>query len=155
MVKHPFVVGFLVAELPKMELKREEHDIKQCPLPEESYAFPPCIDTNSWEIQALKDSQLEMSNFTAEQRLNAINISRSLAMAYVMDQVQRFSIISSLLLSFFFFLFYFLGVGDGISNIGLYDTYGSTMGQQVIDSICYVSLIFVFLMNVAVLALAY
>ncbi|KAG5520776.1 hypothetical protein RHGRI_033375 [Rhododendron griersonianum] len=86
MVKHPFVVGFLVAELPKMELKREEHDIKQCPLPEECYAFPPCIDTKSWEIQALKDNHLEMSNFTAEQRLNAINISRSLAMAYVMDQ---------------------------------------------------------------------
>ncbi|XP_058194497.1 chloroplast sensor kinase, chloroplastic isoform X1 [Rhododendron vialii] len=86
MVKHPFVVGFLVAELPKMELKREEHDIKQCPLPEESYAFPPCIDTKSWEIQALKNSQLEMSKFTAEQRLNANNISRSLAMAYVMDQ---------------------------------------------------------------------
>ncbi|KAE9454652.1 hypothetical protein C3L33_13439, partial [Rhododendron williamsianum] len=86
MVKHPFVVGFLVAELPKMELKREEHDIKQCPLPEESYAFPPCIATKSWEIQALKDNHLEMSKFTAEQRLNAINISRSLAMAYVMDQ---------------------------------------------------------------------
>lgn len=110
MVKHPFVVGFLVAELPKMELKREEHDIKQCPLPEESYAFPPCTDTKSWEIQALKDNHLEMSKFTAEQRLNAINISRSLAMAYVMDQVQRFSIISSLLVSFFLF---FLGGGGG------------------------------------------
>ncbi|XP_028114617.1 chloroplast sensor kinase, chloroplastic isoform X5 [Camellia sinensis] len=86
MVKHPFVVGFLVAELPKMEFEREEHDIKHCPLPEESYALPPYMDMKSWEVQSFKDNQLEIYRFTAEQRLNAINISRSLAMAYVMDQ---------------------------------------------------------------------
>lgn len=152
MVKHPFVVGFLVAELPKMELKREEHDIKQCPLPEESYALPPCIDTKSWEIHALKDSQLEMSKFTAEQRLNANNISRSLAMAYVMDQVQRFSIISSLLVSFFFFFFLCRGWNFKHWFVRYLSKY---YGTQVIDSIWYVSLIFFFLMIVAVLAVAY
>ena len=79
--------GCLVAELPKMEFEREEHDIKHCPLPEESYALPPYMDMKSWEVQAFKDNQLEMYRFTAEKRLNAINISRSLAMAYVMDQL--------------------------------------------------------------------
>ncbi|KAL6969377.1 quinolinate synthase [Sarracenia purpurea var. burkii] len=86
MVKHPFVVGFLVAELPKIELEREEVDIKHYPMPEDSYAFPPCVDTQSWEIHSPKDNHLETYKFTAEQRLNAVNISRSLAMAYVMDQ---------------------------------------------------------------------
>ncbi|XP_057486412.1 chloroplast sensor kinase, chloroplastic isoform X2 [Actinidia eriantha] len=86
MVKHPFVVGFLVAELPKRELQMEEHDIKGCQLPEEACAFPPCMETKSREIKSLKDNELEMYKFTAEQRLNAVNISRSLTMAYVMDQ---------------------------------------------------------------------
>lgn len=84
MVKHPFVVGFLVAELPKVEV--EGGDVKQCPLPEDSYGSPPFTGSKSWEIQTFQDSQLEMYKFTAEQRLNAINISRSIAMAYVMDQ---------------------------------------------------------------------
>ncbi|KAA8533216.1 hypothetical protein F0562_033251 [Nyssa sinensis] len=86
MVKHPFVVGFLVAELPKMELEREGLDVKHFPFPEEPISLPPCTDTTSWDIQTLKDNTPEVYKFTAEQRLNAINISRSLAMAYVMDQ---------------------------------------------------------------------
>ncbi|GJS24459.1 plant-specific TFIIB-related protein PTF2 [Tanacetum coccineum] len=57
MVKHPFVVGFLVAELPKLETRKEKDDVKPGLLSEDSYA-----------------------------KLNAINISRSVAMAYVMDQ---------------------------------------------------------------------
>ncbi|XP_052205059.1 chloroplast sensor kinase, chloroplastic isoform X2 [Diospyros lotus] len=84
MVKHPFVVGFLVAEFPDVKLAREGHDMTHCPLPEESFAS--YKDTTSWEIQAPIDNQLEMYKFTAEQRLNATNISRSLAMAYIMDQ---------------------------------------------------------------------
>ncbi|CAK9136019.1 unnamed protein product [Ilex paraguariensis] len=83
LVKHPFVVGFLVAELPEMELEGEGHDVKQCPFPN---AFPPCTNSKSWEIQTSTESPVEMYKFTAEQRLTAINISRSLAMAYVMDQ---------------------------------------------------------------------
>ncbi|KAF2282251.1 hypothetical protein GH714_043892 [Hevea brasiliensis] len=93
MVKHPFVVGFLVAELPMMEMNKscgnartEGHDLIHLPSPEEAYALPSSSDEKSWGIQTLDDQPLRVYNFTAEQRLNAINISRSLAMAYVMDQ---------------------------------------------------------------------
>ncbi|KAI3763519.1 hypothetical protein L2E82_13429 [Cichorium intybus] len=84
MVKHPFVVGFLVAELPKLEIQKEEDDVKQGSSPEKSY-YPYAIP-KSWELQSFVDQTLEMHNFSTEQRLNAINISRSVAMAYVMDQ---------------------------------------------------------------------
>lgn len=92
MVKHPFVVGFLVAEVPMVEVetcgdaKRKEHDVMCCPSPEEAYALPACSDLKSREIQNLKDEPLKMYNFTAEQGSNAINVARTLAMAYVMDQ---------------------------------------------------------------------
>ncbi|MFS8020533.1 hypothetical protein Hanom_Chr16g01416661 [Helianthus anomalus] len=86
MVKHPFVVGFLVAEIPKREIQKEEDDIKQGASPEESYAVCPYAISKSWEIQNFVDRTPELHNFSAEQRLNAINISRSVAMAYVMDQ---------------------------------------------------------------------
>ncbi|KVH88951.1 hypothetical protein Ccrd_024678 [Cynara cardunculus var. scolymus] len=86
MVKHPFVVGFLVAEIPKLEIAKEENDVKQGSSSEESYAVYPYAIPKSWEIQSFVDKTLEMHNFSAEQRLNAINISRSVAIAYVMDQ---------------------------------------------------------------------
>ncbi|KAE9610322.1 hypothetical protein Lal_00006832 [Lupinus albus] len=94
MVKHPFVVGFLVAELPLLELET-------CDKPqsggkgnhrslEDAYSMPPFLDLDkkSWEIQPIrvKDEPVGMYNFTSEQRLNAVNISQSLAVAYVMDQ---------------------------------------------------------------------
>ncbi|OIW00388.1 hypothetical protein TanjilG_05738 [Lupinus angustifolius] len=94
MVKHPFVVGFLVAELPLLELET-------CDNPqsggkgnrrslEDAYSMPPFLDLDkkSWEIQPIrvKDEPVGMYNFTSEQRLNAVNISQSLAVAYVMDQ---------------------------------------------------------------------
>nr|GEX31886.1 chloroplast sensor kinase, chloroplastic [Tanacetum cinerariifolium] len=41
MVKHPFVVRFLVAELPKLEIRKEEDDVKPCSLSEDSYAVYP------------------------------------------------------------------------------------------------------------------
>ncbi|CAE5963339.1 unnamed protein product [Arabidopsis arenosa] len=63
MVKHPFVVGFLVAELP------------------EAYALPASANTKSPKVK-----RPSVKVFTAEQRSYAINISRTLAMAYVMDQ---------------------------------------------------------------------
>ncbi|KAK7359027.1 hypothetical protein VNO77_00971 [Canavalia gladiata] len=94
MVKHPFVVGFLVAELPLVEL--EQHEKPQSDGPdnrmfvEDPYSLAPFLDLDkkSWEIQTLrvKDEPVGMRNFTSEQRLNAVNISQSLAMAYVMDQ---------------------------------------------------------------------
>lgn len=95
MVKHPFVVGFLVAELPMVEVETGErpqsggHDNRMSV--EEAYSLPPFLDLDkkSWEIQTLrvKDEPVGMYNFTSEQRSNAVNISQSLAMAYVMDQV--------------------------------------------------------------------
>ncbi|OVA20588.1 Histidine kinase-like ATPase [Macleaya cordata] len=93
MAKHPFVVGFLVAELPRMESEtcrhpeRDAQDVQLGRHPEESYAFPPCSERKLWEIQALKEDILKTyDQFTAEQRSIATNISRSLATAYVMDQ---------------------------------------------------------------------
>lgn len=90
MVKPPFVLGFLVAELP-MEMcgngESEERDLINCnPSPEEAYASPLGSGMKSWEIQSVKEEPMRMYRFTAEQRANAINIARSLAMAYVMDQ---------------------------------------------------------------------
>nr|GEZ76474.1 chloroplast sensor kinase, chloroplastic [Tanacetum cinerariifolium] len=86
MVKHPFVVGFLVAELPKLEIRKEEDDVKPGSPSDDSYAVYPYSTRKSWEIQSFVDKTLEMHNFSTEQRLNAINISRSVAVAYVMDQ---------------------------------------------------------------------
>ncbi|XP_041012103.1 chloroplast sensor kinase, chloroplastic isoform X2 [Juglans microcarpa x Juglans regia] len=93
MVKNPFVVGFLVAELPMLEPGAcedgvsEAHDlIHYFPSPEEAYSLPPGSGIKSWEIQSVKNEPMRMYRFSAEQRANAINISRSLAMAYVMDQ---------------------------------------------------------------------
>ncbi|GKC08951.1 chloroplast sensor kinase, chloroplastic [Tanacetum coccineum] len=81
-----FVVGFLVAELPKLEIRKEEDDVKPSSLSKDSYAVYPYSIPKSWEIQSFIDKTLDLANFSAEQRLNAINISRSIAMAYVMDQ---------------------------------------------------------------------
>lgn len=81
MVKHPFVVGFLVVELPMME--REGHHL---PSSEECSALSARSDSKSWDIQNGVDDFLKPYKFTNEQRANAINIARSLAMAYIMDQ---------------------------------------------------------------------
>lgn len=86
MVKHPFVVGFLVAELPHMDLEKGSHDGSQLPSPEECYALPPNFDFKSLEIPSFNGNPMKHFNLSADQRLNAINISCSLAMAYVMDQ---------------------------------------------------------------------
>ncbi|XWS63735.1 hypothetical protein CRYUN_Cryun06bG0127000 [Craigia yunnanensis] len=90
MVKQSFVVGFLVAELPEMEmvLRGSEGGVL---VPEEAYALSspsPGLDVKrSWEIQSLENEPSRKNDiFTADQRSNAINISRTLAMAYVMDQ---------------------------------------------------------------------
>uniref|UniRef100_A0A1J3HA21 Chloroplast sensor kinase, chloroplastic n=1 Tax=Noccaea caerulescens TaxID=107243 RepID=A0A1J3HA21_NOCCA len=85
MVKHPFVVGFLVAELPveakEEEVVEESRGLKHFPSPEEAYALP-----GSANAKPPKVKLPSVKVFTAEQRSYAINISRTLAMAYVMDQ---------------------------------------------------------------------
>ncbi|KAH9614873.1 hypothetical protein KSS87_001174 [Heliosperma pusillum] len=87
MVKHPFVVGFLVAELPIMELGRGSEDSSDTLSPQESYELPPSsFNWKSQEIPSCSASSLKYFNLSSDQRLNAINISCSLAMAYVMDQ---------------------------------------------------------------------
>lgn len=89
MVKHPFVVGFLVAELPVEAEEEEEeeeeekpHGVNQFLSPEEAYALPASANTKSPRVKLPS-----VKVFTEEQRSYAINISRTLAMAYVMDQV--------------------------------------------------------------------
>ncbi|XP_042503133.1 chloroplast sensor kinase, chloroplastic [Macadamia integrifolia] len=94
MVKHPFVVGFLVAELPMMDFEActdsdtGRQDISLGSSPEEAYGLPPCSGRKMWEIQTLKEDSLKTDHhkFTAEQISSATNISHSLACAYVMDQ---------------------------------------------------------------------
>ncbi|GKF16281.1 hypothetical protein Tco_0061199, partial [Tanacetum coccineum] len=77
---------FLVAELPKLEIRKEEDDVKPSSVSKDSYAVYPYSIPKSWEIQSFVDKTLDLPNFSAEQRLNVINISQSIAMAYVMDQ---------------------------------------------------------------------
>lgn len=87
MVKHPFVVGFLVAEFPTAE----EQDTLHSPSPEDAYALPPSgRDLKIRDIPSVNDIKLGMRRLSPEQRSIAVNISRSIAMAYVMDQVQVF-----------------------------------------------------------------
>ncbi|GKC65538.1 hypothetical protein Tco_1098136, partial [Tanacetum coccineum] len=66
-----FVVGFLVAELPKLEIRKEEDVVKPSSLSKDSYAFYPYSIPKSWEIQSFVDKTLDLPNFSAEQRLNA------------------------------------------------------------------------------------
>ncbi|XP_028550721.1 chloroplast sensor kinase, chloroplastic-like isoform X1 [Dendrobium catenatum] len=73
LVKHPFVVGFLVAELPKIKVAN-------------------CAtfgnDQKAWEPLGFKEEfDRSYGQSTSERRLRAVMISRSLATAYVMDQV--------------------------------------------------------------------
>ncbi|KAK9108231.1 hypothetical protein Syun_024242 [Stephania yunnanensis] len=86
MVKHPFVVGFLVAELSVIEMETFKNaagygkDVSLYTTTEPSYP-------HMWETQGLKEDEWKIySQFTAEQKSSVINISRTLAMAYVMDQ---------------------------------------------------------------------
>lgn len=88
MLKHPFIVGFLVVELPRTTWDKGGLNVKGWPAQEETFPIPSSTDLKSLNIKTSSDHSFEMLKFTAEQRLNAINISRSLAMAYVMDQVQ-------------------------------------------------------------------
>ncbi|KAK0578029.1 hypothetical protein LWI29_003830 [Acer saccharum] len=90
MVKHPFLVGFLVAELLRMEIDMsgsEGHDLIRRQCPEEAYALPLLSDKNSsLEIESFDNKRMRIYKLTSEQRSNAINKCQSLAMAYVIDQ---------------------------------------------------------------------
>ncbi|KAF4366205.1 hypothetical protein F8388_014923 [Cannabis sativa] len=87
MVKHPFVVGFLVAEFRNMEMPTQGNEQSQKSEPQQKgYGFSLDSGSKSWDIQTVKEESFKVGKFTAEQISNAISISRSLAMAYVMDQ---------------------------------------------------------------------
>ncbi|XP_042379162.1 chloroplast sensor kinase, chloroplastic-like isoform X2 [Zingiber officinale] len=93
MVKHPFVVGFLVAELPKMDLATSDNldnDQKDVPFySSDDGALPntPYSNKKPLEIQTFREDLTKAcEQFTTEKRSRAIMISRSLATAYVMDQ---------------------------------------------------------------------
>ncbi|KAI4340683.1 hypothetical protein MLD38_025493 [Melastoma candidum] len=84
LVKHPFVVGFLVAEFPSTE-----RDLPHYPSPDEAYTLPHAESNlkskKRWKFKN-RQSTTGTPKLSVEQRMNAINIARSLAMAYVMDQ---------------------------------------------------------------------
>ncbi|CAN1295467.1 Chloroplast sensor kinase, chloroplastic [Linum perenne] len=95
MVKHPFVVGFLVAELPKMEMDASDQvqddrcsDLMHLPPSlEDSYASSLGFDERVLGNEN-HDDQLHSSihRLSSDNRLNAINISRSLAMKAMLLQ---------------------------------------------------------------------
>lgn len=70
----------------------EQSDVK-CPIPQTDYALRPRLDAKSWEVQSPQSDLWRLNLLTAEQISNAIYIARSLAMAYVMDQVDTFAVI--------------------------------------------------------------
>ncbi|GAB2280526.1 hypothetical protein Dimus_015152 [Dionaea muscipula] len=86
MVKHPFVVGFLVAELPKVELGMESREVMQLASPSEPSVLPPTSELKPPVFHGPGGNGLKHFNFSTEQRLNAMSISRSIARAYVLDQ---------------------------------------------------------------------
>ena len=88
MVKHPFVVGFLVAEFQSIDMPTQG-DVQSQGYDslEKVRALPLDSSAKSWDLQPLEDESPRMYKLTAEQRSIAVNISQSLAMAYVMDQV--------------------------------------------------------------------
>ena len=93
MVKHPFIVGFIVAELPFLERKSfQEHNNNQ------KYSSFSSSSRNTYDLQnpdrriwEIEGFQTKIANyyhqFMADHSAQAVIISRSLAVAYVMDQV--------------------------------------------------------------------
>ncbi|XP_038892932.1 chloroplast sensor kinase, chloroplastic [Benincasa hispida] len=92
MVKHPFVVGFLVAELPNLEMEKSmdmqsvDCDLWPYSSPHEAGALVAGSGTSTQGIQNTANGSLRAYKFNADRQANAFHISRSLAMAYVMDQ---------------------------------------------------------------------
>ncbi|PKA62064.1 hypothetical protein AXF42_Ash018289 [Apostasia shenzhenica] len=92
MVKHPFVVGFLVAEIPeaksaKCDDHRDDEILSSNSPSDGANGLPPHLDTEAREFLKLYE-ELDRSygHFTTDKMLRAIMISRSLATVYVMDQ---------------------------------------------------------------------
>ncbi|KAF0889779.1 hypothetical protein E2562_031458, partial [Oryza meyeriana var. granulata] len=91
MVKHPFVVGFLVAELPELVGCTKNSETSDIQIP--SYSFldsssdiTPYTKGKAWDFQTSGDQANSYAQFVTEWKNSALMISRTLAMAYVMDQ---------------------------------------------------------------------
>ncbi|CAN6342647.1 unnamed protein product [Urochloa humidicola] len=89
MVKHPFVVGFLVAELPELHGGYSHTTDIQLPTStfmDKSSEITPHTKFKAWDVQTLGDQPNNYSQLVNEWKNAALMISRTLAMAYVMDQ---------------------------------------------------------------------
>lgn len=89
MVKHPFVVGFLVVELPELHGGRAmnsytaDTELSPNTFMDKSSDVTP---HTAWDIQTYGDQAKGYSQLVNEWKNSALMISRTLAMAYVMDQ---------------------------------------------------------------------
>ncbi|CAN6328911.1 unnamed protein product [Urochloa humidicola] len=89
MVKHPFVVGFLVAELPELHGGYSHTTDIQLPtgtFMDKSSEITPHTKFKAWDVQTSGDQPNNYSRLVNEWKNAALMISRTLAMAYVMDQ---------------------------------------------------------------------
>lgn len=89
MVKHPFVVGFLVAELPELVDMKETCDIQipSHPFLDRSSDITPYTKGKAWDFQTSGDQASNYAQLVTEWKNSVLMISRTLAMAYAMDQV--------------------------------------------------------------------
>ncbi|KAL6623096.1 hypothetical protein ACP70R_032975 [Stipagrostis hirtigluma subsp. patula] len=92
MVKHPFVVGFLVAELPElhvghaMESSSADIQLPYSTFMDKSSDITPYTKHRAWDFQTSWDQANNYSQLVNEWKNSALMISRTLAVAYVMDQ---------------------------------------------------------------------
>lgn len=99
MVKHPFVVGFLVAELPELHVGHDinfhsaDIQLRSSKSIDKLFEITPHTKFKAWDVQTSGDQANNYSQLVNEWKNTALMISRTLAMAYVMDQV-NFSFLS-------------------------------------------------------------
>ncbi|KAL6854378.1 hypothetical protein ACP4OV_019281 [Aristida adscensionis] len=92
MVKHPFVVGFLVAELPELHGGRDMNtfsadiQLSSSTFMDKPSDITPYTKLKSWEFKTSGDQANNYSQLVSEWKNSALMISRTLAVAYVMDQ---------------------------------------------------------------------
>ncbi|PVH62797.1 hypothetical protein PAHAL_3G403300 [Panicum hallii] len=92
MVKHPFVVGFLVAELPELHGGRAinphtaDIQLPSSAFMDKSSEITAHTKFKAWDVQTSGDQSNNYSQLVNEWKNTAFMISRTLAMAYVMDQ---------------------------------------------------------------------
>ncbi|KAK3139688.1 hypothetical protein QOZ80_5AG0387930 [Eleusine coracana subsp. coracana] len=87
MVKHPFVVGFLVAELQELQaLNSHTADVQYGTFMDKSADITPYTKFEAWDFHTSDDEVKNYSQVVNKWKKSALLISRTLAMAYVMDQ---------------------------------------------------------------------